>query len=278
MKRRYTVKIRNVILIVFLIAFAIGVCYSTTDVIIWMIDANKVNTQVEELQEITDVKEYTSEVTENVEIIEQTQEVNKANPYWDYIKMSMINVDFSELKQKNSDTKGWIQVNGTNINYPFVQSVDNEYYLNKSFNKNNNSAGWIFLDYRNSITDLDRNTIIYGHSRWDSTMLGSLKNILTNGWLNNTDNHVIKISTEYENTLWQVISVYHIPVTSDYLEIDFSTDREFMKFANMLMNRSVYNFNTNVSEDDKLLTLSSCYNDDTERVVLHAKLIKREAK
>ena len=109
-------------------------------------------------------------------------------------------------------------------------------------------------------------------------MFGSLKNILNNGWLDNTNNHVIKMSTETENTLWQVISVYHIPVTSDYLQIIFSSEEEFINFSNMLIARSEYNFNTLVSGNDKLLTLSTCYNNDTERVVLHAKLIKKEAK
>lgn len=53
------------------------------------------------------------------------------NPYWDYIKMNLINVDFAQLKAQNNDTAGWIQVNGTNINYPFVQTTDNSYYLKK---------------------------------------------------------------------------------------------------------------------------------------------------
>lgn len=50
--------------------------------------------------------------------------------------MNLINVDFEELKNTNQDTLGWIQVNGTNINYPFVQTNNNDYYLNHSYNKN----------------------------------------------------------------------------------------------------------------------------------------------
>ena len=55
--------------------------------------------------------------------------------------MNLINVDFNELKKINSNTKGWIQVNGTNINYPFVQAKDNKFYLTHSFDKSYNSAG-----------------------------------------------------------------------------------------------------------------------------------------
>ena len=105
-------------------------------------------------------------------------------------------------------------------------------------------------------------------------MFGSLKNILKSAWLNNSNNYVVKLSTETENTLWQVFSIYHIPTTSDYIQVNFSSNEEFKNWTNMLINRSSYNFNTNVSENDNVLTLSTCYNDE-EKVVLHAKLIKK---
>ena len=106
-------------------------------------------------------------------------------------------------------------------------------------------------------------------------MFGSLKNILTSSWIKNTDNYVVKLSTEYENTLWQVFSVYRIPTTSDYVKISFSSDDEYSNFINLIKNRSQHNFNTNVEVSDRILTLSTCYNND-DKVVLHAKLIKRE--
>ena len=224
---------------------------------------------------MTEIEE--TEENENTEIIEQKEEPPKENPYWDYIKMNMINVNFNELKQKNPDTKGWIQVNGTNINYPFVQTNDNKFYLNHTYNKTYNSAGWVFLDYRNNINELSKNTIIYAHGRLDTTMFGSLKNILSSGWLNNTNNYVVKLSTETENTLWQVFSVYHIPTTSDYIKVHFSSNEEFTKWSKMLLDRSAHNFNTTINENDKVLTLSTCFNDK-EKVVLHAKLIKKETR
>ena len=200
-----------------------------------------------------------------------------ALPIWDYIKMNLIDVEFSDLYELNHDVKGWIQVNGTNINYPFVQTTDNKYYLTHSFDKTYNSAGWVFLDYRNNLDDLDKNTIIYAHGRLDSTMFGSLKNILKSGWLNDTNNYVIKLSTQKHNTLWQVFSVYHIPTTNDYIKVNFNYNEEFNEWASMLLNRSAYNFNTTVNENDNVLTLSTCYNNN-EKVVLHAKLIKIEQK
>lgn len=233
------------------------------------------NVQLENINKITNIEII--EDNENTKIIEQVEEIPKVNPYWDYIKMDLINVDFKELKKINSNTVGWIQVNGTNINYPFVQAKNNDYYLTHSFDKSYNKAGWVFLDYRNNSTIADQNTIIYAHSRLDKTMFGSLKNILKNGWLNKKENHVIKLSTETENTLWQVFSVYHIPETSDYIKTNFSNNQKFKTFTQMLINRSAYDFKTTVSETDKILTLSTCYGED-ERMVVHAKLIKREIK
>jgi len=108
-------------------------------------------------------------------------------------------------------------------------------------------------------------------------MFGSLKAILKSGWLNNTNNYVVKLSTEIENTLWQVFSVYHIPTTSDYIKVDFYSNEVFNNWTKMLINRSSHNFNTSVSETDNILTLSTCYNNN-EKVVLHAKLIKKETR
>ena len=267
-------KWKNIIILVFMLICLILLMSSIKDVIKWKLDSKKTDKQVQEIQDIVTIEEVIE--SDEVEIIEQ-DDINQANPYWDYIKMSLINVDFSELKLINIDTKGWIQVNGTNINYPFVQTNDNKYYLTHSFDKTYNSAGWVFLDYRNNINQLSKNTIIYAHGRLDNTMFGSLKNILNSGWLNNTDNHVIKLSTEKENTLWQVFSIYHIPTTSDYIQVNFNSNEEFKNWTSMLIDRSTYNFNTSVSENDNALTLSTCYND-TEKVVLHAKLIKKETR
>lgn len=274
-KKKLKVKWKNLVLFLIIIICITTLIISTKDIIKWMIDSNKTEKQIEEITEIVEVEEV--EKNENTEIIEQKEEPPKENPYWDYIKMNMINVNFNELKQKNPDTKGWIQVNGTNINYPFVQTNDNKFYLNHTFNKSYNSAGWVFLDYRNNINELSKNTIIYAHGRLDTTMFGSLKNILSSGWLNNTNNYVVKLSSETENTLWQVFSVYHIPTTSDYIKVHFSSNEEFTKWAKMLLDRSAHNFNTSINENDQVLTLSTCYNDK-EKVVLHAKLIKKETR
>lgn len=272
MKRKNTKKI---LLFMIIIICLILLLFSIYQIILWKKDSNAIKKQEDEISRKVQIDDVPD--SEQTEIIEQVEEIPEFNPYWDYIKMNLIDVDFTELKQTNSSVVGWIKVNGTNINYPYVQASDNKYYLTHSFDNSYNNAGWVFLDYRNNKNELSKNNIIYAHGRTDTTMFGSLRKILTNGWLNNTNNHVIRISTETENTLWQVFSVYRIPTTNDYIQVDFYNDKEFLEFANMLLSRSSHNFNTTVNANDTILTLSTCY-DDNDKVVLHAKLIKREKK
>lgn len=237
-----------------------------------MVDSNKANNQIKKLQKNTPITNRKD--SKNTEIFNQNEKIPKTDPYWDYIKMDMMNVDFSKLKKTNKDVIGWIKLNGTNINYPFVQTNNNKYYLTHSFDKTYNSAGWVFLDYRNNGIN-NKNTIIYAHGRTDETMFGSLKKVLTKKWFNNKKNYIIKISTETENTLWQIFSIYRIPTTDDYLQTEFNSDDEYQRFIDMLLKRSPYNFNSYVNENDNIVTLSTCYNN-SDKLVVHAKLIKKE--
>lgn len=273
-KKVIKIKLKNIfILTAFLLCF-IGASISIFKVIKWKIESDKTKNQINDIESNVAVDEI--EDGDNTELINPPEE-NKPNPYWDYIKMKLINVDFSELKQTNKEVKGWIQVNGTNINYPFVQTSNNDYYLTHSFDKSYNDAGWVFMDYRNNIDEMSKNTILYAHGRLDTTMFGSLKNIVKSNWYSDSNNYVIKLSTEKENTLWQVFSVYHIKTTNDYIAVDFINDIEYQKFLDKLKNRSVYEFNVEVNSNDKILTLSTCYNK-TEKVVMHAKLIKKSVR
>lgn len=186
-----------------------------------------------------------------------------------------LDVNFNDLKNINNKTIGWIQIEGTDVNYPFVQTSDNYYYLNHSFYDKYNPAGWVFLDYRNNPNFEDKNTILYAHSQNNKTMFGSLKNTLTDNWFDNKNNHIVRISTENQNSIWQIFSIYIIPTTNDYLKINFSND--FSDFTKKIINRSIYDLNTNITENDKILTLSTCYNK-TDKLVLHSKLVKTQEK
>ena len=85
-----------------------------------------------------------------------------------------ISVDFAPLLQQNQDVIGWIYCEGTPINYPVVQSDDNEYYLRRLLDGTRNDSGTIYMDYRNSADMSDRNTYIYGHNMKNESMFGTL--------------------------------------------------------------------------------------------------------
>lgn len=200
------------------------------------------------------------------------------NDYWDYINVPYIDVDFSSLLAKNNETVAWIKVEGTKVNYPVVQTTNNDFYLSHDFQKNYNKAGWIFSDYRNDFTNLKKNSIIYGHNMNNKTMFGSLPDaVLNSSWQSNSNNHFIKVSTPTANSVWKIFSVYTITPEVYYLKTVFS-DEEFQEFINTLKNRSIYNFNTDVTINDKILTLSTCDNTGQKRVVVHAKLVKSDEK
>lgn len=249
----------------------------------WEFENKSVEDQITDIYALANVEETINEgAITNISDLPQEEATGNEdtsfvpNDYWYYMSMSLLDVNFDELKKKNDETAGWIQVAGTNINYPYVHTSNNDYYLTHSFDKSYNSAGWVYLDYRNDPNSFGRNNILYAHSRLDNTMFGSLRGVISPSWYTNSNNHVVKISTPSFNSIWQVFSVYTIEPESYYIKTKFN-DTEFAKFLNTITSRSVYNFGVTPSIEDKVLTLSSCYYEN-KRVVLHAKLVRLEEK
>ena len=200
---------------------------------------------------------------------------NKFNEFEKDTK-TFLKIDFNKLLSLNNEIVGFLKVTGTAINYPIVKGSDNSFYLNHGFDKKENAAGAIYLDYRNDLENLSRNNIIYGHGRIDGTMFGSLNNLLEKDWFNNEDNHFIKVITPYNKMIFEIFSVYLIPKESYYLTTYFIGDEYFAKFLTKITTRSIYNFNSVVDIKDKILTLSTCKDNFGMRLVVHAKLIKKE--
>lgn len=268
------------------ISFTIILSISLYKITVKQINYKEIETQELNIRKLVSLVEINN--NENTEIINPPDEPQiepdensnsniEANDYWDYINTPLISVDFNSLINKNKDTVAWVKLNGTNINYPVVQTTDNNYYLHHAFDNSYNEAGWVYMDYRNNPEDFNQNTIIYGHGMNNNTIFGSLRYVVDSWWYENPDNHILKISTKYENTLWQVFSVYTIPEESYYLQTDFDDYEKFTEFLGNLSSRSFYNFGVQLNQNDKIVTLSSCYNNQL-RVVLHAKLIKKEAR
>ncbi len=191
----------------------------------------------------------------------------------DTINTGEYKIDFETLKKQNKDTIAYLKVNNTKINYVVVKGNDNDYYLNHNFNKNVNVSGWIFADYRNKFNGNDKNIIIYGHNMLNDSMFGTLNNVLEKEWYENKDNHKILFVTSDGTYYYEVFSTYMIGDEDYYISTNFDSDKDFETFIKTLKFRSVYNYETDVSKDDKILTLSTCNSDGKKRIVLHAKLI-----
>lgn len=191
-------------------------------------------------------------------------------------KEKIAEYDFDKLKEINTDIVGYIEVDNTNISYPVVKSSDNSYYLNHSYKKEKNNIGSIFLDYRNDLDNLSKNNIIYGHGRLDNTMFGSLNNLLDSSNLDSKESYYITLSTPNSIMTFKIFSVYTIPKEGYYIKTYFSSNKYFKEFLETIMKRSIYNFNTDVNTSDKILTLSTCKDNFGKRIVVHAKLLKKE--
>ena len=247
-------KLKTLIIALLMIICLFGVIYSSYKIIIWKLNVDENNVVKEKIEE-------------NITIVQPKTDEDKD-------KEVKYDIDFESLKNTNKDTVGYIKVNNTNIDYVVVKGKDNDYYLNHNFEKKWNIAGWIFADFHNKLDETDKNLIIYGHNTKDGSMFGSLKNILKEEWYKNPDNYKVILVTEMGQFTYQVFSTYSIKPEDYYINTIFNSDEEFDKFIKKLKSRSVYDYGIDVSANDKILTLSSCMNEGTKRVVLHAKLIE----
>lgn len=224
----------------------------------------------EETKQEDDNEENKQEIIEEPKKEEQEKEdEEKEDEEKDEPKAITYQKNFSELKKINSEFVTWLTVPNTSISYPVVKHKDNDYYLTHSFDKSYNIGGWIFMDYRNHSDFSDQNTIIYGHDSYSTTMFGTLKNILKKDWY--TKNKTITLEANGKKIEAEIFSIYTIPNTNDYLQVVFS-EKEFGEFIDKIINRSIYNFQIKPTTDDHIVTLSTCYKDSKNRLVLHAKI------
>lgn len=246
-KRKLKPKYKRIVILLLYTLCIIGIIYSLYNIINWTKDND-------------DNKNLKEKIDEGITII----------------KDDSYKIDFKKLKEQNSDAIAYLKVKGTDIDYVVVKSTNNSYYLNHNFNRKYNTAGWIFADYRNKYDGNDKNLIIYGHNRKDGSMFGTLKNVLDSNWQENKDNLEITLITELGEYKYQVFSTYSIIPEDYYITTGFKSDDEYLKFLNNIKSRSNHDYNVEVSENDTILTLSSCNKDGSKRVVLHAKQIESE--
>ena len=249
MKKNNNTKIIFYFITYFLLFFVL--IYSGIKIFKWYKDKTNNNKIVEQIK--------------NTVIIEENNEDGNEKGY---------TVDFNKLKEQNNETIAWLKINNTNVEYPVVKATNNSFYLNHSFDKSKNSAGWIFADYKNKFDNTDKNIVIYGHNMRDGSMFGSMLNILDAKWYENEENTNITLYTENEKCIYKVFSIYKIENEDYYIKTEFKNDNEFEEFVKNLKKRSIKDFNVDISKDDNILTLSTCANNNKYRIVLHSVRVK----
>lgn len=179
-------------------------------------------------------------------------------------------VNFDELLKINSDTVGWIQFKPepAQINYPVVQGPDNSLYLNKTFSKNENTVGAIFLNVYNNKEFNDRHTIVYGHRMNDNSMFHDLEKYDDKVFWEKNQNFYI-YTVDGRKITYQIYAAGQVSEVSDGYITEFPSDELFQEFLNLTKSEGVYDTGHEVTVQDSIVTLSTCVqgNDELRFVV-----------
>ena len=188
--------------------------------------------------------------------------------------------NFEPFMEQNPDTAGFLSVPNTSINDIVVQTTDNEYYLDKDFDRNRNQAGAIYIDFRCIANDYDDkqsdNIIIYGHNQANGTRFGTLKKYKikkesTGNFSFYQENPTFTFTNLYNEYTYKIIAMFVIEVepfqTRDGIIFDyhnyvkFAGERNFDKFKENVLARTAVNTGVDFEEGDKFITLSTCSNE-----------------
>ena len=189
--------------------------------------------------------------------------------------MIRIKAKINALKTQNKDIMGWITVDNTVIDYPIVASVDNTFYLNHAFDGSFSKSGAIFADYRNEPNfDDNYNTVIYGHNLMSGMMFSDMDKFFTKSFFKN--NRYFYIYTERGIYVYETFCIAKVSIRVDYTRTEFFDSNEFLEFVYAMKSRSVYKTDTEFTENDRIVTLSTCTNagNQAERYCLMAKLVE----
>lgn len=174
-----------------------------------------------------------------------------------------INIDFEKLQSQYKDAVGWIYCEGTQINYPILQSDNNDYYLRRTADGKESYAGSIFMDCLNSSDFSDANTVLYGHNMKNNSMFGLIPDYINGDMY--SKHPIMYILTEDKNYKVEFIGGLPVKVGSLVYENENTEIAEYVQKNSVIKTE----FNREVTENDKLITLSTCvYRKENQRYVL----------
>ncbi|MCM1126799.1 MAG: class B sortase [Lachnospiraceae bacterium] len=188
--------------------------------------------------------------------------------------------DYKTLYEKNKKLIGWIKIDDTIIDYPVMQTSDNEYYLDHNYNQEYDKNGSLFLDCDCNIYPRSTNLIIYGHHMKSGQMFGQLQKYAKESY--GEKHSVIQFDSIYEKAEYQVMYVFRSQVYNEddmvfkyYQFINANSEEEFNSYMKEMEAMSLYDTGVTASYGDSLLTLSTCDHSQTDgRFVVVAKRIK----
>ena len=187
--------------------------------------------------------------------------------------------EYKNLLNKNKRLIGWVKIDDTNIDYPVMQTTDNEYYLDHNLNQEYDKNGSIFMDKDCDVLKPSTNLILYGHHMKSGQMFGSLSLYSDKGYY---EKHpYIQFDTIYEKGLYEIMYVFRSRVYSEdeivfkyYQFIDAQSEQEFDSYMNDMEEMSLYDTGVTAAFGDRLLTLSTCdYQEKNGRFVVVAKKV-----
>ncbi len=185
--------------------------------------------------------------------------------------------EYQSLYNSNRSLVGWIKIEDTNIDYPVMQTVDNEYYLKHDFDQNYDKNGCIFLDTNCSLIPRSTNLIVYGHHMKSGKMFGQLDKYMEQEfWAQHPS---FQFDTIYEKGTYLVMYVFKSRIYTEdeitfkyYQFIDVNSETEFNSNMNEMAAMSLYDTGVTATYGDQILTLSTCdQTRDAGRFVVVAK-------
>lgn len=209
-------------------------------------------------------KEYENIVKQTVDIGTVQEEMGESEQH------QSLKIDFAELCKRNSETVAWIQFDRPEkINYPIVQAGDNDKYLKTTFDGKQNSLGAIFMDANGAIDFYDRNTFIYGHNMKNGSMFGQLRKYKAKEYC--AENPYFYIYTiDGREIKYQIFAVCVVEDVSRSYTNWFEDDAQFMDYLKYIKGIALYDVNTELNEQSKIVSLSTCTNvTDTQRLLIH---------
>lgn len=181
--------------------------------------------------------------------------------------LNVVTNPYATFISRNQDYVGWINIDGTPIDYPVVKGSDNDYYLNHNFDNKSDERGAIFMDYRNFGQGLDNHTIIYGHTMRNGTMFGSLENYMKEDYIE--EHPIIELTDLYTERRYKIISVYYAKADPELLDRQPSNGMD--SYLEDLRTRSMVDIDNIDTGSTQLLTLVTCsYEVNDGRYFIHA--------